>query len=81
MDNPYKYEFTHEYGDGPSGPARSYWLIHGPGARSNMTPVCLHHRKEANPEMTMQSICHALHVAFKAGQSAKAEEVRKALQI
>lgn len=78
--NPYTFKFSHEFEDGPSGPARSYWVIDGPGMRSHGTPICLHPRRsDAGPERTMQSLCYALERAHVEGQMAKAAEVRRVI--
>lgn len=76
----YTHTFSHEFEAGSSGPARSYWLIHGPGAASHGTPVCLHHRDEnIQPELTMQNLCQMVNVAFDAGRGDKAQEIRAVL--
>lgn len=80
-DRPYTYTFSHEFEAGTSGPARSYWLLHGPGAGSHCPPICLHHRDGNNPEMAMASICDMMNVAFQEGQKVKAHELRLALGI
>lgn len=70
--------FSHEFDEGPSGPARSYWDIRR-GTRT-LGSICLHHRREVDPGLTAQSICHMLDAAFAAGRSDKAGEIRAALE-
>ena len=71
--------FSHEFNEGPSGPARSYWDIRR-GTRT-LGSICLHHRREVDPVLTAQSICHMLDAAFAAGRSDKATEIARALEI
>jgi len=70
--------FTHEFEEGPSGPARSYWEIRR-GTRTLGT-VCLGPRS-AFALLHVQSICHMLDGAYQAGRVAKATEVREVLGV
>ncbi|WLJ71101.1 hypothetical protein [Sphingomonas phage Carli] len=74
----YTYEFSHEFDAGPSGPARSYWNLKGPGM-SQSTSVCLHHRRDANGPLAMQSLCYALDNAFEAGEAQRAKDISQLL--
>lgn len=75
----FTYEFSHEFEEGPSGPARSYWIVRGPGMASALPPVCLHHRRDLNGPLAMQQLCYALDKAFDEGAKAKAAEVRRVI--
>ena len=69
---------SHEYGDGPSGPARSYWDIRRNG-RSVYT-LCLH-TVAHGAEREAAGICHALDAAYNDGRDAAVADVRRALGI
>jgi hypothetical protein len=76
-------KFSHEFEEGPSGPARSYWDIKfgTDDSNSNVTCIALHHRDAGSPEHQAWSICWALNSAFERGRKAKAAEIRLALAI
>ncbi len=75
----YTYEFSHEFEAGPSGPARSYWIINGPGMSTHSTPVCLPHRRDENGPLTMQGLCIALDKAFEEGEKQRARDIKRLL--
>lgn len=79
-DSRYTYEFSHEFEEGPSGPARSYWIINGPGMASHGSPVCLHHRRHDNAPLTMQGIAIALDKAFEEGERQRARDISRLLE-
>lgn len=75
----YRAKFSHELEASKSGPARSYWMVNGPGMAAHCGSICLHHRKENDPQAVMVNICTALEAAYEAGRKAKATEVRQAI--
>lgn len=78
---PFEARFSHEFEDGPAGPARSYWNLQSQSGATVGT-VCLHHRSSgSNPKLQAQSIALMLDQAFAAGRAEKAQEIRKALGI
>lgn len=81
MAGQYSYKFSHEFDEGPSGPARSYWRINGPGAARYAPLVCLRPNIDARAEIQIQDICYMLNSAYEEGQESKAREVRAVLGI
>lgn len=80
MNDPYGHEFSHEFEDGPSGPARSYWIPTGPGMASYGPPVCLHHRDHMNASIQMEAITHMLNTAYRAGRQAMADDLKTLME-
>ena len=78
-DARFTYEFSHEFEEGPSGPARSYWIINGPGMASAASPICLHHRRDLNGPLAMQQLCYALDKAFESGEAQRAKDIKRLL--
>lgn len=71
-------KFSHEFEDGPSGPARSYWdFTYGP---IPLGTIALHPRVN-NGERAAHSILHLLELAFERGHAAKLSEIQKLLGI
>jgi hypothetical protein len=79
MPDQYTARFSHEFDDGPSGPARSYWDLRDPRGVGIGT-VCLHPRgRNADPELTTSSIARMLSLAHERGRAEKEAEIRKVL--
>lgn len=80
MTEAYTAKFSHEFEDGPSGPARSYWDISAAGKRLGC--VCLHPRDpQANPQLTIDAILNLLDQAHQRGRAEKSAEIRAALDL
>lgn len=78
MANKHEVSFSHEFEDGPSGPARSYWDITRNGGK--VLTVRLHHRSVAqHVETDAERIAWALDHAFEEGRKDKAAEVRRVI--
>ena len=74
----YTVHFSHEFGEGPSGPARSYWTIRDAG-HVNIGTVCLHHRDAINAELQMNNIAQLLDDAFQAGEKEMQRKFQRAI--
>lgn len=70
-------KFSHEYPDGPSGPARSYWDVkYGTDASyTQVTTLCLHHRDQHNVQYFADCVCISLNDAREGGKKDKAREI------
>ncbi len=70
--------FSHEFDDGPSGPARSYWDIRRDG-RTVLT-VCLHPRKDMSIT-TAETVARAFDECFIDGRTDKINQIQRVLGI
>ncbi len=75
----YRVIFSHEFEDGHSGPARSYWnVLTATGLK--LGTVCFHHRGEhPSVQSYAENVGHMLAKAHQRGREEMQREIRKAL--
>lgn len=79
MSGEFAVKFSHEFEDGPSGPARSYWDFETVN-HMKLSTICLHPRA-VNSELTASSIANMLERAYEMGRASKQDEIRSALGV